>query len=89
VFSEVVVLFDELDVRWPSRDLNEVLREMYKIKRFRVAFRLETLGELGTPSLHQLTLDTRAAVARGAYDFLPSPPLVFSRMVGYGHLSPM
>ena len=80
-FSEVVVVFHELDVRWPPRGLNEGLREMYKIKRFRVAFCLEALEELRVPNLHQLTLDTRAAAEGGAYDFLPSSPLVFFRTV--------
>lgn len=86
-FSEVVVVFCEMDVRWPPRGLNEVLREMYKIKRFRVAFCLETQEELRAQGLHQLSVGTGATVAGGAYDFLPSPPLVFSRRgTRYGHL---
>lgn len=80
-FSEVIIVFYEPDVRWPPRGLNEVLREMYKVKGFRVGFCLKTLDELRVPSLHQLTLDTRAAVVRGTYDFLPFPPSVFSRTV--------
>ena len=60
---------------------------MYKIKRFRVAFCLETLEELRAQSLHRLTVDTGAAAAGGAYGFLPSPPLVFSRTgTRYGRL---
>lgn len=87
-FSEVAVIFYELDVRWPPRGLNEVLREMYRIRRFRAVFCLETLEELRAPNLRQLTLDTRAAAAGGAYDFLPSPPLIFSRTVTrYGRVS--
>ena len=31
------------------------------------------------PGLRQLTLETKKAVALGRYDFLPCPPLVFSR----------
>lgn len=86
-FSEVVVVFYELDVRWPPRGLNEVLREMYKIKRFRVAFCLETQEELRAQGLHRLTMDTGAAAAGGAYEFLPSPPSVFSRRgTRYGRL---
>ena len=68
-------------MRWPPRGLDEVLREMHEIKGFRVAFCLETLEELGEQNLHQLTLETRASAAAGAYDFLPCPPLVFSRTV--------
>ena len=89
-FSEVVVVFSEFDVRWLSRSLDKVLREMYEIKEFRVAFCLETLEELRVLNLHQLTWETKAAVARGVYDFLLPPPLVFSRTVTrYGRASPL
>ena len=46
-----------------------------------MAFCLEALEELRGPSLHRLTLETRAAIAAGTYDFLPYPPSVFSRTV--------
>ena len=88
VFSDLIVVFSEFEVRWPLRGLDEVLREMHKVKKFRAEFCLETFEELRVPNLRKLTLDTRTAVARGAYDFLPSPPFVFSRtMTRYGRLS--
>ena len=46
--------------------------------RFRVAFGSETLEEGRVRNLHTLMLEMRAAVAAGAYNFLPCPPLVFS-----------
>jgi len=87
-FSELIVVFSEFEIRWPLKGLDEVLREMYKVKKFRVSFCVETLEELRVWNLRRLTLDTRKAVARGAYDFLPSPPFVYSRTVTrYGRLS--
>lgn len=58
-----------------------MLRDMYEIREFRVVFCLEALEELRAPNLHHLTLETEAAVAAGIYDFLPCPPIVFSRTV--------
>ena len=78
-FSEIVVVFSEVDVRWPPKGLDKVLRELYGVKRFQVAFCLETLEKFMAHNLHQLTLETKRAAAVGTYDFLPSPPLVFSR----------
>lgn len=52
---------------------------MYKLRQFRAAFCLETLEELRVEGLHALVLKTREAVVGGIYDFLPYPPLVFSR----------
>lgn len=87
-FSELIVVFSEFEIRWPLKGLDEVLREMYKVKKFRVSFCVETLEELRVWNLRRLTSDTRKAVARGAYDFLPSPPFVYSRTVTrYGRLS--
>lgn len=87
-FSELIVVFSEFEIRWPLRGLDEVLHEMYKTKKFLVEFCVETLEELRVPNLRKLTLDTRKAVARGAYDFLPSPPFVFSRTITrYGRFS--
>ena len=80
-FSEIVVVFSERQVYDPSDSLTQVLHEIYEIKKFRLAFCLEALEELRAPSLHHLTLRTRAAAAAGTYDFLPCPPSVFSRMV--------
>ena len=58
-----------------------ILREMYEVKEFRVAFRLETLEVLRVPNSCRLTSETRKAVTAGTYDFLPCPPLIFSRTV--------
>ena len=81
VFSEFVVVFSEGEAHCPSGDLACALREVHEIKGFRVAFCLEALEELRVPCLHRLTLGTRTAIAAGTYDFLPCPPLVFSRTV--------
>ena len=54
---------------------------MHEIKEFRVAFCLETLEKSRARDLQLLTLETRAAAAAGVYNFLPHPPLVFSRTV--------
>jgi len=78
-FSELVVVFSEVYARRPPRGLGQVLRGLYRIKSFRLAFCLETLEEFVEPALRQLTLETKAAVASGMYDFLPCPPLVFAR----------
>ena len=80
-FSELVVVFSEGEAHCPSGDLACALREMHEIKEFRVLFCLETLEELRVSSLHRLTLQARAATVAGAYNFLPRPPLVFSRTV--------
>jgi hypothetical protein len=77
VFSEIVVVFSELDVRWPPKGLDKALRDMYELKDFRVAFCLETTS--GEPNLHELTFEMERMIARGSYHFLPCPPLVFSR----------
>lgn len=80
-FSEVVVVFSDRQVNALSESLARVLQEMYDIKGFRVAFCLEALETSRAPNLHYLALRTRAAAAAGTYDFLPCPPLVFSRTV--------
>jgi len=79
VFSEMVLIFSE-GVHLPP-GLGEVLRGLYGIKDFGVAFCLETLEELRVLHLHRLTLEIREAAAGGAFGFLPHPPLVFSRTV--------
>jgi hypothetical protein len=68
-------------VGWSPQGLAQVLCEMYEIKEFKVAFCLETLEELRVQNLHHLTLEVKAAVAGGTFDFLPCSPLVFSRTV--------
>ena len=78
VFSEIVVVFSEWDEHCVSGTLARILHKMYEIKDFRVAFCLEAL-EPKIPNLHELTLETKAAVRAGTYDFLPCPPSVFSR----------
>lgn len=80
-FSEIVVVFPRMETPWPPPVLVEALREMCVIKEFRVAFCLETSEMLGAPGLHHMTLETMAAAAGGTFDFLPCPPLVFSRTV--------
>jgi hypothetical protein len=77
VFSEIIVVFSEPEARSTPEYLAQVLREMYEIKEFEVAFCLETLEDLMVPNLHYL----RTAAAWGTLGFLPRPPLVFSRTV--------
>lgn len=79
VFSEIVVVFSERQVYHPLERLAWVLREMYEIKRFKVAFCLEALEESRAEKLHHLTLRTKEAAVAGTWDFLSCPPLVFSR----------
>ena len=83
-FSEIVVVFSEMDVYMPSQELARALRQLYEIKEFRVAFCLETLDGLRAQGLRQLQRNTNGVVKGGIFDFLPCPPLVFSRTVtGY------
>jgi len=78
VFSEIVVVFSVDDISWPPTNLAEMLREMYKIRRFRVAFCLEAEA-IRASNLRPLRLATEADVMNGFYDFLPCPPVIFSR----------
>ena len=83
-FSEIIVLFPHWKAHCISGILPRTLRKMYEIKEFRVSFCLETVEQSRVLDLHLLTQRTKAAVEEGAYDFLPCPPLVFSRaVVGY------
>lgn len=66
-------------MHWPPQGLGGVLRDMYHVKKFRVAFCLETLEKFMAPDLHELTLETERVAALGTYDFLPCPPFVFAR----------
>jgi len=77
-FSEIVIIFSGGDVYRPSKTLASIVRGFCKIKEFKVAFCLETLGDSGAENLRRLTLETGRAAEIGLYDFLPRPPLVFS-----------
>ena len=78
-FSEIVVIFSESEADRPSGSFDFILRELYGIREFTVAFCLEAYETFRVESQRKLTLETERAVAAGAYDFLPRPPLVFSR----------
>jgi hypothetical protein len=80
-FSEIVIVISEDEVHSLSRRLPFIVREVHKVKEFRVAFCLEALEESREAGLSTLTLETEAAVAAGLYFFLPCPPSVFSRTV--------
>jgi len=84
-FSEIIITFPE--GRHLPALLGEALRELYKIRDFRAVFCLETLEELRLPNLQRLTSEARVAAAEGAFDFLPCPPLIFSREVTRYHHS--
>lgn len=83
-FPEVVVVLSERDIhfsRWLPRVL---LREMYEIRGFRLAFCFEASEELRVRHFPQLVSKMEAEAVRGTFDFLPCPPSVFSRTVtGY------
>lgn len=79
VFSEVLVVFSEEQVRSPPPGLGDTLREMYGIREFRVTLCLETIERTGASNLRALMSQTQAEVDKGSFNFLPSPPLVFSR----------
>ena len=83
-FSEIVVVFSEQGVYWTWGLPLTLFREMYEIKEFRLAFCLEAPEESRVQDVRQLASRTRVEVAKGTFDFLPSPPSVFSRTVtGY------
>ncbi|KAF9645592.1 hypothetical protein BDM02DRAFT_3262827 [Thelephora ganbajun] len=81
VFSEIVVVFSEQDVDWQPLGLAEVLHEIYEVRKFRLAFCLETIEQVRAEDLRVLVSATQADVMVGFYDFLPCPPIVFSRTV--------
>ena len=79
-FFEIVVIFSENETGRPSESLAGLVRELYVIKEFSVAFCMETLLETSrAENQRKLTLETERAVAAGLYGFLPRPPLVFFR----------
>lgn len=77
-FSEIVIIFSGRDVYRPSETLASIVREFCKVKKFKVAFCLETQGYSRAENLRMLTLETERAAAAGLYDFLPHPPSVFA-----------
>lgn len=77
-FTEIVIIFSGRDVYRPSESLASIVREFCKIKEFRVAFCLETLGDSRAENLRMLTLETERAAVAGLYNFLPCPPMVFA-----------
>lgn len=85
VFSEIVVVFEN-GGRWQG-ELADVLAEMYNVKQFRVRFCLQAPERSRADFLPRLASYTRAEIAEGTYDFLPCPPLIFSRPVSnFDHL---
>ena len=86
VFSEIVVIFPG-EVSWP-RGLAEVLHEIYRIREFRLVFCLETMERSRVVDLQAFEIATRAEMAKGSYDFLPCPPVIFFRaLTKYDHLT--
>ena len=81
VFCEIVVVFSWREIDWISEGLARILREMYDVREFKLAFCLEGLEGWRVLYTDRLASNTRAAVAAGTYDFLPCPPSVFSRTV--------
>lgn len=79
VFSEVVVVFSGIGC-W-QRQWAGILGDMCKVKQFRVVFCLQTSEVSRAQSLQRLISYTGKAVAEGAYDFLPCPPVICSRPV--------
>ena len=82
MFFEVVVIFSGRETDSRSSDVGYRLRDLYRIREFSVRFCLEAFGTPAAArdeSQRKLTLETEEAVAEGRFDFLPSPPLIFTR----------
>ena len=79
VFSEIVIIFSETDMYQTPEFVASVMREFLVTKHWKMAFCLEMSERSRAENLRRFTLGTERAVAAGVYDFLPSPPLVFSR----------
>jgi len=78
-------MFTERDVYLTQQLPKGLLRGMYEIKRFRLAFCLEAPEELRVRHFPELASRMEAEAVRGTFDFLPCPPSFFSRTVtGYG-----
>ena len=83
VFSEIVISLAPWSIH-RVRPLEPALRELYRTKRFKVAFCLEVSSWVEVEEgQHRLTLEMETAVGIGLYNFLPCPPLIFSRVVVY------
>jgi len=76
--SEIVVIFFEEEVRWLPAGLTGGLREMHKIREFRLSYCLETIERIMAPNQQALTRTTHAEVCKGYFDFLSRPLVVFS-----------
>ena len=68
MFSDIVVIFFEEQVRWPPVGLADALREMYKIREFRVSYRLEIMKRIGALNLRGLI---PGDLGGGVQGFLP------------------
>ena len=79
VFSDIVVVFSEHEVRRLPTGLGGALHRMFKIRKFRVAFCLETMERLEAHNLRLLMSEIEVGALKGSLDFLPCPPVVFSR----------
>ena len=81
MFSEIVVIFSDAEADRPSGSYDFILRDLYRIRKFSVVFCLEAVETSRAEGHRDLALVTKEAVTAGLYDFLPSPPLVFSRTI--------
>ena len=80
MFSEIVVSLTPWGIH-RVRPLEPALRELYRTKEFKVAFCLEVSNRTGLEDKDRLILGMEKIVGTGLYDFLPCPPLIFSRSV--------
>jgi len=68
-------VFSERDLRPSPSGLADTLREIHEVKEFRVVFCLE--GSDGVSRAYDkriLTSTIQAELAKGSFNFLPSPP---------------
>jgi hypothetical protein len=80
-FSELVVIFPVDEAGRPSGTMVRVLRDLYEVREFSVAFCLEASQMSRAEDLRKVKLEAEVAVEAGLYDFLPRPPLVFFQKV--------
>ena len=72
---------------WLPQDLAGALREVYEVEEFHLGFYLGTMEEIRDANFQAQGIQTKAEVTKGYYDFLPCPPVVFSRTLAtYGYL---
>ena len=83
-FSEIVVSLAPWGIHRVG-PLEPALRELYRTKEFTVTFCLEISNWTGLEE-DRLILGMKKTFGTGLYDFLPCPPLVFSRAVVSYHL---